>query len=140
MMCLMLLALTVASARGKVTRDASLLPTEARELIANHFPGTTISYLKVEKGVFNGNSYEVRLADGTELDFNGRGQWTEVETDRSDVPAGLIPDVVRTYMRQHYGGQHVKKIKHNRRGYELKLGNGLEVEFDNMGNFLRLDD
>ena len=40
----------------------------------------------------------------------------------------------------NYGDQKVTKIKHNRRGYELKLSNGLEVEFDNMGNFLRLDD
>ncbi len=135
-----LLTVSVVCARDRVSRDITLLPTEARELIENHFAKTDISYLKVDKNVFRIEGYDVRLSDGTELEFNSKGQWTEIETWRNDVPASLIPDVIKKYMKQNYNGQHVKKIKHNRRGYELKLANGLEVEFDNMGNFLRLDD
>lgn len=135
-----LLTVSVVCARDRVSRDITLLPTEARELIKNHFAKTDISYLKVDKNIFRIEGYDVRLSDGTELEFNSKGQWTEIETWRNDVPASLIPDVIKKYMKQNYNGQHVKKIKHNRRGYELKLANGLEVEFDNMGNFLRLDD
>ena len=136
----MLLTVSAMCARDRVSRDVNLLPTEARELIKNHFAEASISYLKVDKNLFRVEGYDVRLTDGTELDFNSKGQWTEIEAEKNAVPASLIPDVIKKYMKQNYNGQHVKKIKHNRRGYELKLSNGLEVEFDNMGNFLRLDD
>lgn len=139
-MCAMLLTVSAVCARDRVSRDVTLLPTEAREMIEHHFANTDISYLKVDKNIFRIEGYDVRLADGTELEFNSKGQWTEIETGRGDVPASLIPDVIKKYMKQNYNGQRVKKIKHNRKGYELKLSNGLEVEFDNMGNFLRLDD
>ena len=136
----MLLTVSAMCARDRVSRDVNLLPTEARELIKNHFAGASISYLKVDKNLFRVEGYDVRLTDGTELDFNSKGQWTEIEAEKNAVPASLIPDVIKKYMKQNYNGQRVKKIKHNRRGYELKLSNGLEVEFDNMGKFLRLDD
>ncbi len=136
----MLLTVSAMYARDRVSRDVNLLPTEARELIKNHFAEASISYLKVDKNLFRVEGYDVRLTDGTELDFNSKGQWTEIEAEKNAVPASLIPDVIKKYMKQNYNGQRVKKIKHNRRGYELKLSNGLEVEFDNMGNFLRLDD
>ena len=136
----MLLTVSAMCARDRVSRDVNLLPTEARELIKNHFAEASISYLKVDKNLFRVEGYDVRLTDGTELDFNSKGQWTKIEAEKNAVPASLIPDVIKKYMKQNYNGQRVKKIKHNRRGYELKLSNGLEVEFDNMGNFLRLDD
>lgn len=136
----MLLTVSAMCARDRVSRDVNLLPTEARELIKNHFAEASISYLKVDKNLFRVEGYDVRLTDGTELDFNSKGQWTEIEAEKNAVPASLIPDVIKKYMKQNYNGQRVKKIKHNRRGYELKLSNGLEVEFDNMGHFLRLDD
>ena len=136
----MLLTVSAMCARDRVSRDVNLLPTEARELIKNHFAEASISYLKVDKNLFRVEGYDVRLTDGTELDFNSKGQWTEIEAEKNAVPASLIPDVIKKYMKHNYNGQRVKKIKHNRRGYELKLSNGLEVEFDNMGNFLRLDD
>lgn len=139
MVC-MLLAVSVACAKGKVTRDINQLPTEARATIENHFPNASVSYLKIDKNIFRIEGYDVRLSDGTELEFNSKGQWTEVDRKNGAVPSSIIPDVVNTYMKENYGGQRIKEIKHNRRGYELKLANGLEVDFDNMGNFLKLDD
>lgn len=137
---IMLLMVSVACARDKVTQDVSLLPTEARDMIKTYFPKAMVSYLKVDKHFFRTEGYDVRLSDGTDLEFNTKGQWTEVECHPQAVPAKLIPESIRKYVGRYYGDQQVKKIKHNRRGYELKLSNGLEVEFDNMGNFLRLDD
>ena len=137
---IMLLIVSVACARDRVTQDVSVLPTEARDMIKIHFPKSMISYLKVDKPLFRTEGYEVRLSDGTELEFNTKGQWTEVECHPLSVPSGIIPESIRKYFGRYYGDQKVTKIKHNRRGYELKLSNGLEVEFDNMGNFLRLDD
>lgn len=137
---IMLLVVSVACARDRVTQDVSLLPAEARDMIKTYFPKAMISYLKVDKSLFRTEGYDVRLSDGTELEFNTKGQWQEVESHPQAVPANLIPVSIKKYIDRYYGDYKVKKIKHDRRGYELKLSNGLEVEFDNMGNFLRLDD
>lgn len=136
----MLLMVSAACARDHVTRNETQLPAEAREMIKNYFPDASISYLKVDKNMFRTAGYEVRLSDGTELEFNPKGNWTEVSGKRHAIPQSLIPDVIKDYMKKNYANQHIMKIKHNRKGYELKLNNDLEVEFDNMGRFLRLDD
>ncbi|MBQ8361731.1 MAG: PepSY-like domain-containing protein [Bacteroidaceae bacterium] len=138
MMVLVLSVMMMASARGRVTRDTSVLPAEAREFIKTQFPSTSISYLKVDKGMFNGNSYEVRLADGTELDFNSKGEWTEIDCEPRAVPSTVIPETISQYMKQHYARQRIVKIERSRKGYELKLENDLEVDFDTYGNFLHL--
>ena len=65
----MLLTVSAMCARDRVSRDVNLLPTEARELIKNHFAEASISYLKVDKNLFRVEGYDVRLTDGTELDF-----------------------------------------------------------------------
>ena len=73
---IMLLIVSVACARDRVTQDVSVLPTEARDMIKIHFPKSMISYLKVDKPLFRTEGYDVRLSDGTELEFNTKGQWT----------------------------------------------------------------
>lgn len=140
MFACMLLMVSVACARDKVTQDASLLPVEAREMIKRHFPNATISYLSVDNNVFVIKGYDVRLSNGAELEFDNKGQWTDVECKPYAVPASLIPAAIQKYLGQHHRDQRVVEIKHKRRGYEVKLANGLEVEFDNQGNFRRLDD
>lgn len=140
MFACMLLMVSVACARDKVTQDVSLLPVEAREMIKRHFPNATISYLSVDNNVFVIKGYDVRLSNGTELEFNNKGQWTDVECKPHAVPASLIPAAIQKYLGQYHRDQRVVEIKHKRRGYEVKLANGLEVEFDNQGNFRRLDD
>lgn len=136
---IMLLIVSVACARDKVTRDVSLLPAGAREMIKKYFPDSEISYLKIDKKLFRTEGYEVILTGGTELEFDVKGQWKEIESLQT-VPDSIVPESIRKYIKRYYGPQGVKKIKHNRKGYELNLTNGMEMEFDNMGNFLRLDD
>ena len=140
MICGMLMMIPIACAKDKVTRDEGILPTEAREFIKQYFPQSSVLYLKVDKNMFRLEGYDVRLSDGTELEFDRKGQWTDVECKGSVVPASIIPDVIQIYLKENYNSYRVKGIKHKRWGYELKLNSGLEVEFDNQGNFLRLDD
>ena len=137
---IMLLMVSIVSARGKVTRDVSLLPVEAQEMIKTYFPKAPVSYMKIDKNLFRTEGYDVFLSDGTELEFDAKGRWTEVESRSQSVPDSLVPMSIRKYVGRYYDDQKVKKIKHDRHGYELELVNGLELKFDNRGKFLRLDD
>lgn len=60
----------------------------------------------MEKGV--APSYEVKLADGTKIDFDARGEWTDVERPGGVVPDGLIPQPILKFVAANYPGRHVR--------------------------------
>ena len=79
-------------------------------------------------------------SDASKEEIKARGLRAGLMEKPHAVPASLIPAAIQKYLGQYHRDQRVVEIKHKRRGYEVKLANGLEVEFDNQGNFRRLDD
>lgn len=61
------------------------LPDAARTLVDKYFRDIEVTSAMMEKGM--APSYEVKLADGTKIDFDARGEWTDVER-----PNGVVPD------------------------------------------------
>ena len=53
------------------------LPDAARELVKKYFPNIQMTSAKLERGLQP--SYEVVLADGTTIDFDSKGEWTDIE-------------------------------------------------------------
>jgi len=140
---LFLIAMVVCSfqfvmASDVVTRDVNKLPVTAREMISKHFPQAKVSYIKIEKDLFQSPSYDVKLSDGIELEFNSKGEWVEIDCKNQAVPGIFIPQTISKYMKANYNGHKIVKIERDRKGYELKLENGLEVDFDQFGGFLKL--
>ena len=140
MFVLAVLTLQVAIAGDVVTKDETQLPVAAREVIKKNFPQAKISYIKIDKDIFQSKTYEATLTNGTEIEFNSKGEWVEVDCKKAIVPASLIPVNVAKYVKDNFAGQHIVKIERVRKGYETELNNGLDVKFDMNGNFMRLDD
>lgn len=140
LMAMLVSSLQFAMAGDVVTRDVNKLPVAAREMISKHFPQTKVSYIKIEKDLFQSTSYDVKLADGIELEFNSKGEWLEIDCKNKAVPSTFIPQAISKYMKANYSGHKTVKIERNRKGYELTLENGLEVDFDQFGGFLKLSD
>lgn len=70
---------------------ADNLPQTARSFLNTYFKGIdVISVIKESDG------YDVRLIDGTEIDFRNNGEWKKVDCESRAVPAGLFlyPDFV----------------------------------------------
>ena len=99
-----------------------------------------VEYIKIEKDLFLSTSYDVKMSDGIELEFNSKGEWIEIDCKNKAVPAIFIPNTIVKYMQKNYGGHKIIKIERDRKGYELTLENGLEVDFDQFGGFLKLSD
>lgn len=125
---------------GDVTRDINKLPVAAREMISKHFPQAKVAYIKIDKDLFLSTSYDVKLSDGIELEFNSKGEWLDINCKNKAVPAAFIPQTISKYMQANYSGHRIVKIERDRKGYELTLENGLEVDFDPFGGFLKLSD
>ena len=130
LMAMLVCSFQFAMAGDVVTRDVNKLPVAARK----------VAYIKIEKDLFQTTSYDVKLADGIELEFNSKGEWLEIDCKNKSVPSTFIPQAISKYMKANYNGHKTVKIERNRKGYELTLENGLEVDFDQFGGFLKLSD
>ncbi|WP_455674938.1 PepSY-like domain-containing protein [Phocaeicola sp.] len=140
LMVMVMCFIQFSQAGDTVTRDVNKLPVAAREMISKHFPQAKVSYIKIEKDLFLSTSYDVKMSDGIELEFNSKGEWLEIDCKDKAVPAVFIPQTISKYMQSNYNGHKIVKIERNRKGYELSLENGLEVDFDQFGGFLKLSD
>jgi predicted nucleotide-binding protein (sugar kinase/HSP70/actin superfamily) len=115
------------------------LPAQAQQFINKHFAGIEISYAKEEWDNFK-HSYEVRLTDGTNIEFTSKGNWDEVNCRFSEVPSAIIPQPIREYIKKNYPGAKVILIEKDRNDYEVKLSNRLELKFDKDFNIYDIDD
>ena len=106
------------------------LPAQAQQFLNQHFSGVKLSYAKQERD-FLTTSYEVMLADGTKLEFSSKGNWEEVDCRYSEVPAAVVPAPIANFVSENHPDARVLKIERDRRGYEVKLSNRVELSFNN---------
>lgn len=105
------------------------LPAAARQFLNTHFADMKVAYATVDGHLFD-KDYEVAFTNGGKAEFDRNGEWTEVEVRTGSIPAGVIPQQIRQYLSKNYPDAQVRQIERDRHGYELKLGNGLELEFN----------
>ena len=86
--------------------------------------------------------YEVVLMDGTEIDFDSKGNWEEVSAKKGQVvPVSIIPGFAVNYLKSHnFVNEGVTKVERDRKGYEIELSTGLSFKFDKKGKFIKADD
>lgn len=132
-------AIQFAFAGDVVTKDEMKLPLQARNFIKEHFVGSQISYIKIETE-FMKKKYDVLLTSGTEIDFDNKGNWTDVDCKKAAVPEAIVPAAIREYVKAHFKNEFITQIERKGYGYEIELNNDLNVLFDKKGNFRKLDD
>ena len=115
------------------------LPKAAQLFLAKHFAGRAVSFAKEDRD-FSGTTYDVRLADGTEVEFISAGEWKEVDGKHTALPLTFIPaQIVKTIQSQH-AGDAIVHIERKRRGYQVELASGLEVLFNTRFQLVGYDD
>ena len=138
---LALLVLTTLSLRAGSDRviQTKQLPKAAQLFLAKHFAGRAVSFAKEDRD-FSGTTYDVRLADGTEVEFTSAGEWKEVDGKHTALPLTFIPaQIVKTIQSQH-AGDAIVHIERKRRGYQVELASGLEVLFNTRFQLVGYDD
>lgn len=115
------------------------LPSTAQTVLNNNFTKHRIALAKVETG-FWGKNYDVFLANGDKLEFDRRGDWTEIVCREEGVPTELVPAAITTYLNAAYPGAKLVKIEREGGRYEAKLANGLEFTFDKRFRVVEVDD
>lgn len=115
------------------------LPKSAQSFIKNHFADQSVAVAKVETD-FMDKSYDVIFTNGDKVEFDKKGKWTKVDCKHGQVPQGIIPMPIQKYIAKNYPDAKVIKIElTDRKGYEVDLNNGLDIEFDKRMNVKDID-
>lgn len=144
LLILLLIAGTVgyASAFDKYTLDRESLPAPAREFLDEYFPKAKVSMIKVDKHLLKKTDYDVKLVNGTKIEFNNAGKWTSVDCKTREVPQKLIMKSIRNYISKNFPQTFVTSIEKKSSGYEIELNDGIELKFNLLGGFksMKMDD
>ena len=136
--CCMVSCNMVANAGNDKPISVNALPAKAQTLLSQHFNGQKVMLATIESGVVS-RSYDVVLQNGTKLEFDKKGNLTEIECKQGKVPAKLIPQAIRNYLKENYPAQAVKKIEMNKNEYEVELANGLNLTFNKHFQLIDID-
>lgn len=123
----------------KTTITVAELPAKAQTFLKKHFANETPTYVVKDKETFS-TDYEVQFANKTEVEFDGNGELKEVDGNHNAIPVAVIPAKIASYVKTNFKDVQITKLDKGRWGYEINLSNGLELEFDSNGKFLRIDD
>lgn len=135
-----LLSLTIAFAgNDKITKNTNVLPTVSRQFLSRHFAKIPVSHIKIEKTLMGIDSYDVILTDGTNVEFNRKGEWKEVKRHKTSIPAAIVPKSIREYVKKHYPAAVIISIDRDSREYEVDLNNKTELKFNLKGKLTDID-
>lgn len=115
------------------------LPAASQQFISTCFKEVEVSYAKVDEEWFD-KEYKVVFVDGSKVEFVRSGAWKEVDCKYGEVPAGVVPAPIRDCVATRFSDRRIVSIERDRRSYDVKLDNGLELEFDANFRLVDIDD
>ena len=130
----------IACSSESYSHDATTLPVKAREFVSNNFK-SAISLIKSERKGLGGMEYEVTLTDGSQIELNGNGEWTDIETPNNvAIPAKVILPTISNYVNSNHAGALIVGVERIKEGYDVELSNGIDIRFNQDGGFLKYTD
>ena len=122
--------------------------SDKKAQVINAFVKTYFPETEVIANIKDGLDCDVTLSDYTQIGFDGnlfgKLEWDDVDCSHASlsttVPAALVPVEIANYVSKIHGTQSITKISKDRRGWDIKLSNGIEIEFDKRFNVIDFDD
>lgn len=137
---LLVFPVTGSFAQSDKKIDLKELPEKAQVFIKKNFNKEKTQQILKETGSFLDNSYKVIFGNKVKIKFDKNGEWKEISGSRRyPVPDNLIPEKILMYIHRSFPQNQVVDIERNKKKYEVEISNGLELEFDINGNFIKID-
>ncbi|KIQ14603.1 hypothetical protein RT99_22455 [Flavobacterium sp. MEB061] len=126
----------IISANAQKKIEVSELPQPAQEFLKKHFNNTTVDIAK--KDAEHGEKgYEVKLKDGTEVEFWKDGSYREVDGDDKPIPTDFIPQAVKDYVAKNHPNEKITHIDYGHKDLDVDLTNKIDLEFTKEGKILK---
>lgn len=131
-----------AAAFDKYSVNRNDLPEKAQQFLTEYFPKGRVSMVKTDRHLLKKTDYDVKLTNGTKIEFNNKGEWTSVDCKTREVPSGLIIKNICNYVAKNFPDTFIVKIEKKSLSYEIELNDGIELKFDRLGTFksAKMDD
>ena len=133
----MLVLATTASAGNDKPIQGSQLPQTAQQFIKKYFGDRKVAFAKEESDFRK--SYEIAFKNGDKIEFDRKGEWTDIDCKYSAVPAGIVPAQIVAYIAENYPDSQVVQIEKDSRSTEVKLDNRMEIKFDKQYRVIEMD-
>lgn len=135
--CALALAIGVkADDYRPITREQ--LPEKAQAFLATYFPNSKTSLIRKDIEITE-LSYDLIFVDGCKVEFDRKGNWTEVDCITHPVPAGIVPEAISKTIKAQYPEATITKIEREHRHYEVKLSNRVELTFNKNMQLIDID-
>ncbi len=143
-LALLLALVALVSVPSAVAGDRPItferLPQAAQQFVKKHFASYQISIVKLDEELLE-KSYDIIFTDGTKIEFDRKGNWQDIDSKHSAVPASVIPAQIANYLSKHHPNEQVRQIERTRRrGYQVELSSGADLVFDSKYRFVGFDD
>lgn len=115
------------------------LPQKSLEFIRKYFPQNEISFAKEERDFWD-KKYEVVFVNGEKIEFSKNGEWKEVKCQYSTVPEAIVPQPIKDQLAKQHPEAKVLKIERDKKGYEIKLSNRMELKYNTAYLLVDIDD
>ncbi len=123
--------LLTAAAQADMPMAPAALPQPAQAFIQQHFKNTGIMYVEQDD-----DDVEVRLSDGTKIEFYFNGEWKEAKAYGNPLPVTMLPNPVANTLKKEYPQALIIKVEKEWNGYEIKLNNMMKLFIDGNGTLL----
>ncbi len=115
------------------------LPATAQEFVKTYFNDYNIQYVFNDKE-FADVDYKIRFEDGTEIEFNAKGEWTDVSSKQKCIPTGFILKEITNYVEMYHNDMCITDIEREFNRITIELNDTLELEFNSKGKLVSYDD
>ena len=130
----MLLLLCVSAQANDRVITFDQLPHSAQTLVKTHFADKVPLIITADY-----DDYEILFESGEKIEFSRKGEWKDIECKTSAVPVALIPEQIKASIAKSFPAATIVCISRDRRGYEVELNNGLDVEFNKKFQVIEID-
>mgnify|MGYP003403362287 CR=1 len=127
-----------AFGQNKMTK-LEQLPATAQEFVKTYFNDYKIQYIISDKE-FADVDYKIRFEDGTEIEFNAKGEWTDVSSKQKCIPTGFILKEITDHVATYHKDMCITDIEREFNRITIELNDNIEIEFNNKGKLISYDD
>ncbi len=140
-LCIAMICSTTSWADDERVIQMNQLPANAQKIIKHHFSELKPAIVQEETDWLD-KSYTVSFENGAKIEFDKKGEWTDIKCPHTAVPYGIIPSKIATFVKKHYPTAKIVEIEidDDSRKYEVELNNDITLKFSRNQELLGLDD
>lgn len=116
---------------------SSELASEITSYISTHFPNNTIIQVIKDRDGFTKN-YDILLSENVNLEFNRKKEIIDID-GVTQLPNSVIPEKILQYVTTNFSANFITGWELDDKNQQVQLDNGLDLEFNMQGAFLRFD-